>query len=35
MTSGRVSMDTVFQEIRLEAGCETVDFVTEKLGVLR
>ena len=28
MTSGRVSRDTVFQEIRPGAGFETGDFVT-------
>ena len=32
MTSGRVSRDTVFQEILPGAGFETGDFVQEKLG---
>ena len=32
MTSGRVSRDTVSQEIRPGAGFETADFVEEKLG---
>ena len=34
MTSGRVSRDTVFKEIRPGAGFETGDFVEEKLGGL-
>ena len=34
MTSGRVSTDTVFQEIRSGVGFETGDFVKEMLGRL-
>ena len=34
MTSGRVSRDIVFQEIRPGAGFETGDFVEENLGGL-
>ena len=32
MTSGRVSRDTVLQEIRPRAGFETGDFVNRKVG---
>ena len=34
MTSGRVSRDSVFQEIRPGADFETADFDKEKLGGL-
>ena len=34
MTSGFVSRDTVFEEVRPGAGFKTDDFVKEKLGGL-